>query len=82
MNSQRVNEAQEHFKKGTTAYCDKNYDKAEKLLKKSIKAMPSCEAWLNLGLVYVAICHFNEAIKAFKSSIKCNQQYAEAWLNL
>ena len=82
MNSQQLNEAQENFKKGTTAYCDKNYDEAEKLLKKSIKGIPSCEAWLNLGLVYVAICRFDEALKAFNSSIQCNSQYAEAWLNL
>jgi len=82
MNSQQASEAQENFKKGTTAYCGKNYDKAEKLLKKSINVIPTCEAWLNLGLVYVAISRYDEALKAFNSSIQCNSKYAEAWLNL
>jgi tetratricopeptide (TPR) repeat protein len=82
MHNPQAYEAQVNFKKGTAAYVSKNYDKAEKLLKKSIKGFPSCEAWLNLGLTYVAIDRFNEALKAFKNSLQCNPQYAEAWLNI
>lgn len=38
--------------------------------------------WVELGLVELALSHYNEAAQAFKTALKVNPRHEEAWTNL
>lgn len=77
-------DARAQFYLGRAVFGRKDFDRAIAVYRKAIDARGGNfpEAYLNMGLAYMAKRKYSKAVKANKKAISQRQDYPEAWFNL